>query len=62
MDATPSVGIIDSQSVKIAENGGPRGYDAGKKINARKRHVVAAVVHPADIQNRDGHDCVHRNG
>ncbi|QBL94379.1 IS5 family transposase ISGdi3 [Komagataeibacter saccharivorans] len=61
-DATLSVGIIDSQSVKTAENGGPRGYDAGKKIRGRKRHiaidtpghVVAAVVHPADVQDRDG--------
>lgn len=61
-EATPSAGIIDSQSVKTAENGGPRGYDAGKKIRGRKRHIatdtvghiVAAVVHPADIQDRDG--------
>ena len=42
--------------------GGPRGYDAGKKVMGRKRHIVvdtvglllAVVVHPADIQDRDG--------
>ena len=61
-EASPTVGIIDSQSVKTAENGGPRGYDAGKKIKGRKRHIatdtlghiMTAVVHPADIQDRDG--------
>lgn len=61
-EASPSAGIIDSQTVKTTEQGGPRGYDAGKKINGRKRHllvdtiglVMMAVVHPADIQDRDG--------
>jgi transposase len=61
-DPQPTACIVDSQSVKTTESGGPRGYDAGKKINGRKRHVLVdtlglllrAPVHPANLQDRDG--------
>lgn len=59
--AEPSLGVIDSQSVKATEAGGERGYDGGKQINGRKRHILVDTlglllimyVHAANISDAD---------
>jgi len=43
-EPTPSAAIIDSQTVKTTEVGGERGYDGGKKINGRKRHIAVDTL------------------
>ena len=63
-NASPSAGIVDAQSLRGADTVGRtiRGYDAGKKVNGRKRHIVVdtigllmvAMVTAANVQDRDG--------
>jgi len=61
-EASPTAGVIDSQSVKTTESGGERGYDAAKATKGRKRSIVVdtegnllgVIVHAANIQDRDG--------
>jgi putative transposase len=61
-EPSPTAAVIDSPSVKTTQAGGPRGYDAAKKITGRKRHIavdtqgllLGVVVHAASIQDADG--------
>ncbi|MDN3564975.1 IS5 family transposase [Paeniroseomonas aquatica] len=61
-EASPTAAVVDTQSVKTTESGGPRGWDAAKRLKGRKRHIavdaggllLGIVVHAANIQDADG--------
>ncbi len=58
----PTAAVLDSQSVKTSPQGGPKGFDAGKKVKGRKRHILVdtlglllvVAIQPASVQDRDG--------
>jgi transposase len=60
-EVAPTAIVVDSQSVRTTEAGGPRGFDAAKKVKRRKRHVavdtlglpIECQITPADTQDRD---------
>jgi putative transposase len=67
-EASPTAAVLDSQSIEPTESGGPRGYDAGRKVKGRKRQALVdtdgrALVldpQPANVQDRDGAEPVLR--
>ena len=64
----PTAAVLDAQSTRSSPQGGPRGYDAGKKVKGRKRNLVVDTlglllmvnVVPANVQDRHGADRVVR--
>lgn len=60
--AQATAGVMDSQSVPTTESGGPRGFDSGKRVKGRKRHIVTDIeglllgvlAHPANVQDVHG--------
>ena len=64
----PTAAVLDAQSTRNSPQGGPSGYDAGKKVKGRKRNLVVDTlglllmvnVVPANVQDRDGADQVVR--
>jgi putative transposase len=56
----PTAGALDSQSVKTTQIPGVRGYDAGKKVNGRKRHILVETLIGADFRKKGGEKARHR--